>query len=271
MAINQSDIIADMHTHTVFSKHAYSTVKENIDSARAHGLRYLIISDHYYGDKVNNEVEQNNEFCRIFYFHDHIDEVVSGENGVRVDATAEFNIGQDIDPRLIKSCFWRPVGLHNWFIDVDNLDVKILLEMFQHKCETGCNAIVHIERGLNSLCGGKYANKYDSYQIHPDVEWFLEKIVRYAVENNIYLEVNEASLKNGDLATKARMEYWLGIANKMNAKIYLGSDAHYCDAVGMFPRAIELLNEIGYRKENILNANDYQLQKLFWDAKYNKK
>lgn len=97
-----------------------------------------------------------------------------------------------------------------------------------------------------------------------------KKIVRYAVENNIYLEVNEASLRNGDPATKARMEYWLGIANKMDAKIYLGSDAHYCDAVGMFPHVIELLNEIGYRKENILNANDYQLQKLFLDTRYNK-
>ena len=46
--IKQSDIITDMHTHTTFSLHAYSTIKENLEVAKQRNLKYLCISDHYY-------------------------------------------------------------------------------------------------------------------------------------------------------------------------------------------------------------------------------
>ena len=39
-------IIADMHTHTVASTHAYSTVKEMTEAARDRGLEFLAITDH---------------------------------------------------------------------------------------------------------------------------------------------------------------------------------------------------------------------------------
>ena len=40
------NIIADMHTHTVASTHAYSTVKEMTEAARDKGLEFLAITDH---------------------------------------------------------------------------------------------------------------------------------------------------------------------------------------------------------------------------------
>ena len=43
--INKEDILADLHTHTLFSKHAYSTVEENIEAARNKGLSYIAITD----------------------------------------------------------------------------------------------------------------------------------------------------------------------------------------------------------------------------------
>ena len=55
--IVEKDILADMHTHTLFSKHAYSTVKENIEVAKKRGLKYLAITDHYFcnGDNLANK------------------------------------------------------------------------------------------------------------------------------------------------------------------------------------------------------------------------
>lgn len=43
------DIVADLHCHTIFSKHAYSTLGENIDAAQAAGLKALAITDHGIG------------------------------------------------------------------------------------------------------------------------------------------------------------------------------------------------------------------------------
>ena len=40
-------LAADMHTHTVASTHAYSTITENCRAAAELGLRALAITDHY--------------------------------------------------------------------------------------------------------------------------------------------------------------------------------------------------------------------------------
>ena len=38
--------IIDLHTHTIVSGHAYSTVQENIEAAKHAGLKYLGMSEH---------------------------------------------------------------------------------------------------------------------------------------------------------------------------------------------------------------------------------
>ena len=38
--------VADMHTHTLASDHAYSTISENAASAAKAGLSYLGMTDH---------------------------------------------------------------------------------------------------------------------------------------------------------------------------------------------------------------------------------
>ena len=39
-------IIADTHTHTVASEHAYSTLMENVQVAKSKGIKFLAITDH---------------------------------------------------------------------------------------------------------------------------------------------------------------------------------------------------------------------------------
>ena len=38
--------LIDLHTHTIVSGHAYSTVKENIEDAIKNGIKYLGLSEH---------------------------------------------------------------------------------------------------------------------------------------------------------------------------------------------------------------------------------
>ena len=40
-------IACDVHTHTLFSRHAYSTLEENIRAASAKNLELLGITDHF--------------------------------------------------------------------------------------------------------------------------------------------------------------------------------------------------------------------------------
>ena len=39
-------ILTDLHTHTLASTHAYSTLKENIDMAKQMGLEAIAVTDH---------------------------------------------------------------------------------------------------------------------------------------------------------------------------------------------------------------------------------
>ena len=48
----------------------------------------------------------------------------------------------------------------------------------------------------------------------------------------------------------------------MGNKIYLGTDAHYCEEVGDFENTIKLLNKVNYPKELILNCNKNLLAQL---------
>ena len=61
--IKHSDIVADMHTHTIFSQHAFSTIQENLAAAHAQGMKYMVTCDHYYND--GTDIQKKNETKKI--------------------------------------------------------------------------------------------------------------------------------------------------------------------------------------------------------------
>ena len=61
--IKQKDIIADLHIHTIASLHAHSTLYECIQEAAENGMKYIAITDHYYGD--GTELYRKNEINRL--------------------------------------------------------------------------------------------------------------------------------------------------------------------------------------------------------------
>lgn len=247
--IRKEDIIADMHTHTIASKHAYSTLKENLDSARSRGLKYIAITDHYFND--GTDIEKKNEISRICYIENENRRL----NDIEIIGGAEFNFGQKVyNWRKLAKLRWRPIGTHTWFYDVPGSTLDKLYDTYAKSVERH-NAFVHIERELHKVeCGA-----------HPgldnDIKKYLEKIVVLAKENNIFLEVNESSILTNEGGGVERMNYWLSVAKENGNLLYLGTDAHFCEAVGDFSNVIDLLNKIEYPKELILNINEDLLEK----------
>ena len=250
--LTNKDILADMHTHTHFSKHAYSTVKENIEAAKKRGLKYIAITDHYYGN--GDDLDKKNEINRIQYLGQRVNRV---ESDITVIGSAEFNLGQDVyTPEKLEGLLCHPVGLHSWFVDRDSLTLDDVYNLFVEAHELkGYNAFNHIEREFHKLNHGQYI----------DAELFhcLDRIVNYAYKNDIWLEVNESTIIENDGEAANRLFVWLQSAKNNGNKIYLGSDAHYCEEVGKFDRVIRLLNIIDYPKELILNCNEDMLKSMF--------
>lgn len=251
--IKSEDIIADLHTHTIFSGHAFSTVKENIEEGIQHGMEYIAITDHFY--VPDDRIERENATARLAYMQ----HTIGTGNGVQVISGSEFNLNQDIPEDFLKKIphvHWKLIGLHSWFADIPNSSLYDIYKMFEKAVSLEMfTAFAHIERGLEKTKQNRSCRDNLS-----EAKSFLRCVVDLAVENNLYLEVNESSLDYmGGKGNTERMEYWLSYAKEKNARICMGTDAHYCSAVGVFTRSIDMLNKVGYPKELILNCNRNQL------------
>ena len=253
--IEQKDILADLHTHTIFSQHAYSTIKENIDVAKKNGIKYLANTDHYYHS--GDETMCKNESCRIAYLENYIR---PNEKDIIVISGAEFNLGQETTYwDSIKHIKWRPIGLHSWYFDIKNATLDTLYKAFELATKDNKhNAFAHIEREIHQINQSKYG-----IELTDEVKEFYLAMVKLAKEKDIYLEVNESSLLSNDKGNITRASFWLQLAKEYNCNLYLGTDSHYCKSVGKFQNSLDLLNKVGYSKNLILNCNQERLDNLF--------
>lgn len=252
--ITRVDILADLHTHTIFSKHAYSTLKENVTEAYEKGIKYLAVTDHYFVQ--NDYVENKNDLARLMYVHE-----VKPRNSVVIIPGAEFNLMQPFSPllnmsKLYKNVLWRPVGVHSWYMKVEECRAEDFYTGFKQLFDDNAmyvkpTAFCHIER------------KFNKCKDPENAEAVLYKIVDLAIDRGIYLELNENSIRrglyNGNID---RMKQWVPYAVRKGARFCLGTDAHYAEAVGDFTNIIELVNDMGIEKSRILNCNEQELFKF---------
>ncbi len=251
--IEQKDIIADLHIHTLASIHAYSTLQECIREAKDHGMDYIAITDHYYND--GSELHRKNEVNYMVYIEEWAN---PNRFGVKVIGGAEFNINHELykEKRLREKLHWRLLGTHSWFLDRRATSLDRLFEYFEAGSEK-FNAFAHIERELHKIDNCRYGS-----EMHEDIKEFFQKMVVLAKEKNIYLEVNEGTLARKEPGAVERLEYWLRLAKENGNRISLGTDAHYCELIGGFRRSIALLNKVDFPMDRIINCNPDELDTL---------
>lgn len=247
-------IIADMHTHSIFSQHAYSTIKENIEIAKLNNLKYIAITDHFFNS--GTDIENKNETNRITCLEERINRL---ESDIYVIGGAEFNLHQEIPYwNDLQNIIWRPIGLHSWFIDIEGSSLEDIYQEFE-KASSRHNVFNHIERELFRLENYKYQNENE---LCNDIKYFLKNMCLLAKNNDIFLEVNESSIVTNTGGALDRLKFWLSIAKENRNLICIGSDAHYCQEVGNFSNVCVLLNEIEYPKELIINCNEGMIKSL---------
>lgn len=250
--IDKNDIYADLHIHTIASLHAFSTLRECIEEASRKSLLYIAVTDHFYND--GSVLMRKNEISRMMHLENHVQ---NNCFGVKVISGAEFNVAQDIPSwQKLKRLKWKLIGTHGWFIDRDKTSFEDLYHYYEES-SSRFESFAHIERELSRFqCndGNFFSDK---------MKVFLKKIVALARKNDVYLELNEESLKSQNTIYREAIIYWLKIAKENGNIISLGSDAHYYSEVGDFQSTLSLLNDLDYRRENILNCDLDRLQEIF--------
>ncbi|MDO5408453.1 MAG: phosphatase [Eubacteriales bacterium] len=223
--------ILDLHTHTVMSGHAYNTLYEMLHSASEKGVKLLGVTEHAPGIPGA---------CHPFYFINF--RVVPREvYGVKLMLGCELNIIDydgtvDLKPRFLKGLDFAIASIHE-----------------------PCYKSGTVAQNTSAYLG---AMKNPAVQIigHPDDSRFpvdYESLVCAAKEHHVLLEVNSSSLHPLCHRQGARENYitMLELCRRHQVSIILDSDAHSEIDVGNHTRAWELVKELDFPEELIVNTS----------------
>lgn len=223
------NIKLDVHTHTIVSGHAFSTVQEMAKAASEKGLEYLGITEH--GPGIPGT-------CHPIYFRNtHV--VPREMYGVRLLMGAELNILDkhgtlDLDEFYYKLMDIRIAGIHLLCWDGGT------------KTENTDGMIAAIE------------NPWTHIISHPGdgtAELDFEPIVMAAKRTNTLLEINSSSMKpcRGKTVAVGNNLEILRLCKQHDVPVILGSDAHISFDIANYEYALPLLEQTKFPQELVMN------------------
>jgi len=149
--------------------------------------------------------------------------------------------------KLEEETKWRLLGFHSFFLTAKDIKIEEVPQYFEQAMKVvKPTAFAHIEREIYKCIGGDNERK---------IRNCLGELIELAKANNIFLEINESSIEINEHGGIERMHQWIEMAKEQNVMFSLGSDSHYCDSVGHFENAIEMINYHNIPVHKILNTS----------------
>lgn len=219
----------DVHTHTIVSGHAFSTLQEMAHEAARQGLEILGITEHAPGIPGT---------CDPIYFRNlHV--VPREMYGVKLLLGAELNILDkeghlDLDEDYYRLLDIRIAGIHSlcWNGGTMEENTHGMIQAIRHPW---VQIISHPGDGTALLD--------------------FDPIVRAAGESRTLLEINNSSLIPSRKKVMARANNLeiLRLSRKYGIPVILGSDAHISFSIADYRYLWDLLEESRFPSELILN------------------
>lgn len=223
--------LADMHTHTIASGHAYSSFKENIEEASKKGLDLIAMTDHTIGMPHG---------AHEYYFMN-----------LRVLPKSLYNV------QMITGAEVNIIG-YEGELDVNQTlleEVDYVIASLHPPC------IPFADKTTITHCVDKVMeNPFVSTIGHPGDDRYpldFEYIAKKAKETGTLLEINDASLQEGTfrIGVRENLKVLLNYCKKYETPVVAGTDAHVFLQIGDFERTYKLLEEIDFPSELVLNTD----------------
>lgn len=221
--------LLDVHTHSVVSGHAYSTLTEMITAAQAKGLKIFGLTEH---------APSLPGACQPIYFRNlHV--VPRQWGDMRVLLGAEVNI---LDTKGNMD-----------FAEEDLARLDICIAGIHSLCWQGGTKDENTE-GLIKVIRNPWINIIS----HPGdgtADLHLEQVVLAAKEAHTLLEINNSSLKpvrNKVAAIPNNLEL-LRLSKKYEVPVILGSDAHITFDIANYEHIYPLLQQTDFPDSLIVN------------------
>ncbi len=252
-------ILCDTHTHTLHSRHAYSTIEENVRAAAEVGLELLASTDHFSG-MLEPGVSQLGDGCLRDYQH-FLNQTVWPRtwHGVTLLRGVEADI-VDLEGNLFGHGFPQPsnisFGTYQEVLDLDdrvlaNLDFAIASvhgKEFTREATCSQNTQMYLKALENPkvLILGHIGRS--------GVEFDVDEVLTAARDLGKLIEINETSLVHRAQRSSSCRHIAQRCA-ELGCQIALGSDAHISCQVGRFDATLSLLREIDFPEELVASRN----------------
>lgn len=228
-------LIADLHTHTVASTHAYSTITENCRFADEHGIKLIAMTDH---------AMTMPDAPHCWHFH-NLKILPRKIENVTVLKGAEANI-IDYDGNI--DLDEETLGYLEWVVGS------------YHKYTCKPSTVEEHTRGYLNIAKNPIIDVIG----HPTTAMFeydMEKCVKSFKEYEKIVEINESSIlyKRGSKQNALEL---MKLCKKYEVYISIDSDAHFHELVGIAPNSIEMAESISFPSKLIINS-DYDMLREF--------
>lgn len=247
----------DVHTHTLYSRHAYSTVREDVLAAREAGLELLGVTDHF-SDMLFPNTDLAHASLRDYQHFINMRVLPRTWEGVRLLHGAEADIrgldgslfGQGIE--VAEDITGRPAQRVATLYDRVTANCDYVIASVHYKSfAVGATLAQTTEMYLGALAQPKVLVL--GHTGRAGIPFDVREVVGEAARRGKLIEINEHSLEvareGGRTWTSCR-----AIAEacaEAGCQIAVNTDAHVCCAVGRTPRSLAMLDEIGFPQELI--------------------
>lgn len=219
----------DPHTHTIACSHAYSTLGEYIAEAKRKGISLFANTDH--GPRMP-DAPHPWHFINLRVIPRIVD-------GVGILRGIEANI-RDMDGTLDLPGD-VPGGL------------DLVLAAFHEPVFAPRSSEEHTRALINTMKRGQA--DIIAHPGNPNFPIDIEAVIQAAVEYDVAIEINNSSFSVSRKGSKPYCRAIAEAARDLGATLVMGSDAHFAASLGDFTEAFELIQEVGFPQERLLNTS----------------
>lgn len=229
--------LLDVHTHTIMSGHAFSTLQEMIAEGQRKGLKILGVTEH--GPGIPGT-------CHPIYFR-NIHVVPRQYGDMRLLLGAELNIlntkGElDLSDFYYQRMDLRIAGIHGL-------------------CWEGGTPEENTEGMIAAI-----SNPWTNIISHPGdgtAKLIYEPIVLASKEHHTLLEINSSSMRPIRGFNEAKDNYIeiLRLCKRYEVPVILGSDAHIASDIANYEHCLPLLQETDFPEALIINDKPEEFMK----------
>ena len=245
----------DVHTHTLFSRHAYSTVREDVLAARDAGLELLGVTDHF-SDMLFPGADLTHADLRDYQYLINMGVWPRVWEGVRLLHGVEVDV-RSLDGRL----FGQDVAIERDITGGALREATTLYRRITASCDYVI-ASVHYREFAHEATLAQATDMYLGAISQPKVlvlghagragiPFDVPELVGEAARQHKLIEINAHSLetRRREGRTWQSCRKIAETCAELGCQIVISSDAHICCDVGGVSAALEMLEEIHFPQE----------------------